>query len=275
MNSQTWFVARGSERWVAKLVRVGTHPNFAAGLTVAALVEAAGVPAGAPRPALDGRLAVTLGGSALALLTFVDGEELSGRREVQRRLIGATLAHVHRALAGHDVPGALRFHWLDPEAEHLELRAWLRSAIASALAAWELIPPDSLTWGLVHTDPAPEAFRLDPRTGVCGLIDWDRALVGPLLYDVASAVMYVGGPRRAEGLVREYLSGGPLTKEEVGDGLEPMLRFRWAVQADYFARRLATDDLTGIADPAENERGLEDARRGLARLAQNAHISRS
>jgi homoserine kinase type II len=42
-----------------------------------------------------------------------------------------------------------------------------------------------------------------------------------------------------------------------------MLRFRWAVQADYFARRLVEGDLTGIADAAANERGLEDARRGL------------
>ena len=41
-----------------------------------------------------------------------------------------------------------------------------------------------------------------------------------------------------------------------------MLRLRWAVQADYFARRVATDDLTGIDGPAENEKGLEDARRG-------------
>jgi homoserine kinase type II len=38
---------------------------------------------------------------------------------------------------------------------------------------------------------------------------------------------------------------------------------RWAVQADYFARRIATNDLTGIAGPHENTSGLADARRGL------------
>jgi hypothetical protein len=42
-----------------------------------------------------------------------------------------------------------------------------------------------------------------------------------------------------------------------------MLRFRWAVQADYFARRIADNDLTGISGPEENEKGLEDARRAL------------
>ena len=39
---------------------------------------------------------------------------------------------------------------------------------------------------------------------------------------------------------------------------------RWAVQADYFAKRITDDDLTGIDGPADNETGLEDARRGLA-----------
>jgi hypothetical protein len=44
-----------------------------------------------------------------------------------------------------------------------------------------------------------------------------------------------------------------------------MLRFRWAVQADYFASRITSNDLTGINWPQENEKGLEDARRALSR----------
>ena len=44
-----------------------------------------------------------------------------------------------------------------------------------------------------------------------------------------------------------------------------MLRFRWAVQADYFARRITAGDLTGITGPDENANGLEDARRALTR----------
>jgi len=50
---------------------------------------------------------------------------------------------------------------------------------------------------------------------------------------------------------------------EVTEGLDLMLRFRWAVQADYFARRITGNDLTGITGPEENEKGLEDARRAL------------
>nr|BFE71579.1 hypothetical protein GCM10020092_048800 [Actinoplanes digitatis] len=113
--------------------------------------------------------------------------------------------------------------------------------------------------GLLHTDPAPEAFRLDRARGACGLIDWSTALCGPLLYDLASAVMYVGGPGHAGSLIEAYLDQGVVSGGEVERGLPVMLRFRWAVQADYFARRIATDDLTGIDSAAGNEDGLADA----------------
>jgi hypothetical protein len=43
-------------------------------------------------------------------------------------------------------------------------------------------------------------------------------------------------------------------------------RFREAVQGSYFARRLATDDLTGGIDEPGNQKGLNDARRRLAAL---------
>lgn len=109
----------------------------------------------------------------------------------------------------------------------------------------------------------PGAFRFDPVAGRCGIIDWSTALYGPLLYDLASAVMYLGGPDRAGGMVDAYLARGTVTRAEADDGLHRMLRFRWAVQADYFAFRIAGNDLTGISGPHENEKGLEDARRAL------------
>jgi homoserine kinase type II len=140
---------------------------------------------------------------------------------------------------------------------------WIRPAVIDALAAWEAIPPASLSWAPLHTDPAPEAFRLDRRSGTCGLIDWDFGVVGPLLYDLASAEMYVGGPTRSEPLISAYLATGVLGRDEVVRGLPALARLRWAVQADYFAMRIATDDLTGIDDRAENQGGLADARRAL------------
>ena len=263
MNSRTWLVADGPDRYVAKAVPPDAHRRFVSGLAVASHVQAAGIPAGAAIPTREGRSFVRLDGGTLALLSFVAGAGLVGDSDSEQRLIGTTLAGAHRALIGQQVPEADRFHWIDPAAEHLDIRDWLRPAIAGALASYEQLPPESLRWGLLHSDPAPEAFLLDAGTGVCGLIDWDTGLVGPLMYDVASAVMYVGGLDHGAAIVDAYLSHGVLEPAELERSLGPMLRMRWAVQGDYFARRIATNDLTGIASPAENEEGLEDARIGL------------
>jgi Ser/Thr protein kinase RdoA (MazF antagonist) len=264
MNSQTWLAESEGRRFVAKAVPRDRATSFEAGLAIAAIVNAAGIPAGAAVPTRDGRRSVLVEGGVLALLRFVDGAELTGESVEERRLIGSTLGRAHQALVGHEVAEAEQFHWIDQGAEHLGVRPWVRPAVEAAIVAYDAIPPESLTWGLLHTDPAPEAFRLDPTTGVCGLIDWDLGVVGPLLYDLASAEMYVGGPDHSTPLVDAYLATGALRAEEVDRALRPMARMRWAVQADYFAMRIATDDMTGVDDAAENEKGLEDARRGLA-----------
>jgi hypothetical protein len=75
--------------------------------------------------------------------------------------------------------------------------------------------------------------------------------------------MYVGGPGHARQLIQAYLAQGTVDRAEVRHGLAPMLRFRWAVQANYFAWRIAENNLTGITGPEENEKGLEDARQSL------------
>jgi Ser/Thr protein kinase RdoA (MazF antagonist) len=264
MGSATWFIDHEGSRWVAKAVAPDAGSQFAGGLELARCLEQAGIPAGAPVPTADGQLAVDVGAGWLAVLTWAPGHPLSGESGCERELIGTTLARVHRALAGHDAGGAQRFHWVDPDADRLSLRPWLRQAITAALDALDAADPATMSWGLLHADPAPEAFRLDPATGLCGVIDWSYFLYGPLLYDLASAVMYVGGPGRAGELVEAYLRLGVLDRAEVEHGLAPMLRFRWAVQADYFAWRIAENDLTGIDGPHENEKGLEDARRFLS-----------
>jgi hypothetical protein len=262
MNSLTWVVHRdGAIRWVAKALPPGSAARFEAALAVAERVDAAGIPAGSALAARSGRRVILVDERPLALLRFVDGSPLDGGTEREQRLIGTTLARAHGALRGGDVEGADRFHWVDPDAEHLGIRSWLRPSIAAAVAELERLPTSDLSIGALHGDPAPEAFRFS-TSGVCGLIDW-AALVGPLLYDVASAVMYVGGPDHGRPLVDAYLAGGVLDAAEVDAGLRTMFRFRWAVQADYFARRIWNDDLTGIETRDENEKGLEDARLAL------------
>jgi homoserine kinase type II len=54
MGSETWFVDRGDQRWVAKAVAPGGGGQFAGGLAIARRPEQAGIPAGAPVPAGDG-----------------------------------------------------------------------------------------------------------------------------------------------------------------------------------------------------------------------------
>jgi Ser/Thr protein kinase RdoA (MazF antagonist) len=70
MGSATWLVTHGDRRWVAKAVAPAQRVQFAGGLSVAALLEAAGIPAGAPMPTLDRRPLVEVGTTPLALLTW-------------------------------------------------------------------------------------------------------------------------------------------------------------------------------------------------------------
>jgi Ser/Thr protein kinase RdoA (MazF antagonist) len=263
MGSRTWIVDAAGRRWVLKAVAPALGGQLAGGMAVAQRLDRAGVPAGAPEPTARGSLTAVAGGCTLGLLAWVPGDPLTGGDERERRLIGVTLARVHRALSGEAVPAARRFHWVDPAAEHLSIRPWVRPAVAAAVADLERRGPEAWTAGLLHTDPAAGAFRLDPTTGRVGVIDWSVALHGPLLYDLASAAMYLGGLEAAGDMIEAYLASGALSRQEADDGLRPMLRFRWAVQADYFAFRITQNDLTGIAGPADNEKGLEDARRAL------------
>jgi homoserine kinase type II len=263
MGSQTWFIDLGDHRWVAKAVAPGDGRQLAGGLAIANRLDQKGIPAGSAVPAASGLLAIDVGDAWVALLTWVPGNALTGQDDAEQHLIGRTLAQVHQALAGYRVPQAQHFHWVDPAAGHLTLRPWVRPAITAALSDLDAARPDAMTWGLLHADPAPEAFRLNPATGRCGVIDWSYALYGPLLYDLASAVMYAGGPEHAQALIQSYLGEHILTAMEVEHGLAPMLRFRWAVQANYFAWRIAENNLTGISNLEDNEKGLEDARRFL------------
>jgi hypothetical protein len=60
MGSATWLVSHGGRCWVAKSVARPQRTQFSGGLSVAALVDAAGIPAGAPVPTLDGHSMVTV-----------------------------------------------------------------------------------------------------------------------------------------------------------------------------------------------------------------------
>jgi homoserine kinase type II len=200
----------------------------------------------------------------LALLQHVAGRELEGETEQEQHWIASTLAGVHSAAGPELGPSTATFalDWLSPEMPGVEDHPWLLTAIEAARAETD---PLTVTWSVLHTDPAPEAFIHDDRSGVTGLIDWTGARRGPVLYDVASALMYLGGTAHASAFLSTYLAQGPLSADEM-QHLDAFRRFREAVQGVYFAGRLASNDLTGGIEHADNEKGLNDARRRLHEL---------
>ena len=121
---------------------------------------------------------------------------------------------------------------------HLRADPWLRGALADAVSATtRLTITDRLTYGVLHGDPAPATYVVDPGTGRAGLLDCGASGVGPLVYDVAAAVLYAGGLAHATELIDGYLAAGPVGPDELDAALPALLRLRWAVQADRSARQ--------------------------------------
>ncbi|HET7070240.1 MAG TPA: phosphotransferase [Nocardioides sp.] len=266
MNSETWLVEHEGSTYVAKRVPTTQVAELVTGCEIAAALAQAGLVTGRPLPTTDGRLVLTEHG--VALLEHVAGRQLEGETDDEQRSIAGTLAAVHVTGGPAAGPSTAYFmaDWLSPHLPEAEAHRWLRPVIEAVRAETD---PLTVTWSVVHNDPAPEAFLHNDTTGVTGLIDWSGATRGPVLYDVASAVMYLGGPDPASAFLGAYRAQGPLGSDEL-QWLDAFRRFRWAVQAAYFAWRLAANDLTGIAGQAENEKGLADARRGLSQLGLDA-----
>ncbi len=89
---------------------------------------------------------------------------------------------------------------------------------------------------MLHGDPAPDAFVLDAATGRSGLMHCGASGTGPLVYDVAAAVLYAGGPEQAAEFLDGYRAAGPVAADELEVALPVLLRLRWAVLADRSAR---------------------------------------
>jgi homoserine kinase type II len=243
MNSSAWAVTSGAQRYVLRISDAGEE----AGLQAAAVLAERGLRTGAPV-----RMAVR-GGRLVALLRFVNGRSL-GSSEADVDLLGETLGRAHSLLVGAPVPVGLgRWPWASVDPTAIEEPA-LRAAAVDAIAAAEALAP-TLTHGILQGDPAPEAFLADGHD--VALIDWGSAVHGPLLYDVASAWMYTDDP-----VIAAYARTGPLAEDELAQA-RVLLAYRWAVQAWYFSDRIRRHDLTGFTSDAENDKGLEDARRAF------------
>jgi Ser/Thr protein kinase RdoA (MazF antagonist) len=275
--SRAWAVRDGDDLYVARLVDAIARQPFETGLAAAAYLRENGIVIGEPVRNLAGSLTAADPVGTVGLVRRVPGDLLDGADPVDQQWWGDRLAAAHRALDGFTHRGLQRWHWLHPDAAHLAVEPWLRPAVADAVAAMtRLTVADRLTYGVLHGDPAPEAFVVDGRTGRTGLLDWGPCGTGPLVYDLAAAVAYAGGPGAADELVDAYVAGGVVVRDEVDAALPVLLRFRWAVQADWYARRLAVgasardvQTSTGVprqtraAEPDGDRAGLAAAREAL------------
>ncbi|MGW7683618.1 phosphotransferase enzyme family protein [Kribbella sp. NPDC054772] len=254
MGSFTWAAAGAGWRVVVKTVD-GRDNGFAPGLELAERLDRVGVTTGRPLRSSAGRIAERVDGRVVGVLEFVDGTPL-GRAEADQRAIGGLLGQVHELSARE--PGDLE-SWLGivtDWGDYLDFEPWIRPACEAAVS--DALALDDLSWSGLHGDPAAEAFLRQPDGGLA-LIDWGAAMHGPILYDVASAVMYNGSAH----IVPSYVARRPDLADEVHRGLDTFLRVRYAVQAAYFAWRCTEDVRVGITSPAENQKGLADARRSF------------
>ena len=242
--SRAWDVAAGDHRYVVRLVESDRLP-LEAGLAAADHARGRGVEAGRPLRTLRGELTVETPAGVFAVLRRVPGRPLVADDPVDQQFWGDRLGAVHTVLQGFQHPGLRPWRMLDADADHLVVEPWLRGAIADTVTATtRLTVTDRLTYGVLHGDPAAGDFVVDPATGRAGVLDWGARGIGPLVYDVAAAVFYAGGPDSSGDLLGGYLAASPVDRDELDAALPVLLRFRWAVQADRWARG---NDRAGLA----------------------------
>ncbi len=238
--SRAWEATAGADRYLVRLVDPPARQPVEAGLAAAEHLRGWGIAVGAPVRTLAGALTAATPAGALAVLRRVPGRPLTGSDPVDQQWWGDRLGAVHRALQHFHHPGLRSWSLLDPDAPHLGVEPWLRPAVTEAVTATtRLTVTDRLTYGVLHGDPAPGDFVMDPETGRTGLMDCGASGTGPLVYDVAAAVVYAGGADASAEFLDGYLAAGPVQPDELDAALPVLVRFRWAVKADFGARRLA------------------------------------
>ena len=187
MNSVTIGGRLSSGRVVAKWVSPQGREDLIRGAEVARTMSDQGIRAGRPLPTSRGDLTAPVLDGELVVLEEVVGEPL-GSGAADQWDWGTALARVH-AVSLSKEQGSF-FLWLRENGADPAREGWVRRVVEELLREYEQLEP--LTWAQLHTDPEPEAFRRD-ASGDIGVIDWSGSMRGPVLYDLASAVMYAGG----------------------------------------------------------------------------------
>lgn len=255
MNSATAVLDLADERAVLKWVR--DAGSLMAGCDAAHRLARHGFLSGDPFTTTTGELVHLTEDGAVALLHFVPGDPLSPDDSKDQQDMALTLAAVHSTESVRR-NGAFMSDLVADMAH--DVQPWVKPSVNLVLTEFREMP--DLTWGLLHADPESGAFLRQPD-GRVALIDWSATTYGPVLYDVASALMYLGGRRNANPFWDTYVQHSPAPAEELTAYLSAFTRYRAAVRASYFSWRIATQDQTGITHDRENWKGLRDAKRML------------
>lgn len=257
MNGVTLELDDAGERRVLKWVPERDRSSLVRGAVAAQEVAVRGIRSGEPIATLTGELTVSALGGELMLMNFLAGDELTGTDEDHQAMAGV-LTRIHTATESEPAGDFYYAAWLRA-ATHEPLPRWVARALRCVLSEYDALPPTR--WCIINGDPSPDEFRRTDDT--IGLLDWGSAVRGPALYDVATLYMYLGGTPRGDRFLDAYRAANPRSAQEAAH-LAAFMRFRGAIQAVYFARRINAGDLTG-ASHADNETGLTNAR-SLLRL---------
>ncbi|MEV0715609.1 phosphotransferase [Asanoa sp. NPDC050611] len=238
-TATTWLATIAGAGHLVTRVPLGERLRLEAGLAAACYLIERGVAAGEPVRALSGALVAEHDGAAYALVRCPPGRPLAPDDPIDQQWWGDALARLHAGLDGFAHSGLAPWHRVRPEAAHLDVEPWVREAVGSAYAAQtRLRVTDRLTYGVLHGRPRAAAFRLDPATGRTAVVWWGPAATGPLVADLAAAVVQAGDIGTDE-LVDGYAAAGTVHRDEIDAALPVLLRFDWAVRADDAARRLS------------------------------------
>ncbi|MDP9791888.1 homoserine kinase type II [Catenuloplanes nepalensis] len=233
VHASRWEATAGDHRFTLTRAPAKARASLAAGLSALDRLIERGIGASRAERTVHGTLTVETAVSVLALGRRAEGRPLHPADPVDARWWGCLLGAAHRALDGFDHPGLHHpagWHGLDPGAPHLPPET--RDAVARAVAAvTRLCVTDRLTYGVLHRDPSAPLFLIDPATGRTGVLGWGPAGTGPLVYDLAAAVVAADGPEATAELVDAYARAGPVHRDEIEAALPVLVELRRAALA--------------------------------------------
>jgi Ser/Thr protein kinase RdoA (MazF antagonist) len=260
-NSRTWLLRHDAGLHVLKAVPHEQRAAFTSGLRAALIVDARGVPSGAPRLTLDGEVAGEDSGWCWALLDYVEGAPADPASPDQLARVGETLGLIHTGLRDLPaLPGVMTWghlDWLLAEEPFLDGHPWVQRAIREAL---EALPRD-LTVGMIHCGARVGEFRIG-RDAV-GLVDWGDVMYAPHIYDLATTISFLPADTDPMPFLRGYLTESIIAADELRY-IPSALKLRAGIEAWVYARRLRFGISIGQKGAHINSTLMERARKNIA-----------